>query len=497
MKILTKFLEEIKTNPKNSHITTVVNSLKNEDLKNIYFEVYHTAITKLSKLISCIIYASIKMLLEKWKGYYRVQDKSNMLKDLLEFLKENLDYVKETVNEKVAECAKVTTKHEKVNSRNTLDRVNMKAKKVCARIKPQNVNASTTSEQVNVNIILQGIDARTTPEKENPCTTSENVIMLMCPYNKLKSAFYSKLHPTENSFIQCNKAPQKDLKIYSYIYKMSELVNWPGIEIKLQLSNFVISRQNMNKTEFKLVSLSPNFTVNIQTESTELKYHKNEGYENDSFPSEFILAFFKQLKREILPLPYTNNLKKSVLSILSAFEKDVSLCTEEMDTNTEYFYNLNRYPYVRFLAQVPSHHSRPLIRHQEQISLDENSENVRLQQVFNPYVKFILSVFHVTYDLDNNLGYVFSIPRNYIYSLFNFSSITFKCCLCDFQCVGLRSNEALKNHLNSVHSVEPDWCCPFCEKGFTMQYLTANRWQHFCEKYKTACNLSDLNKNWK
>lgn len=421
--MLSKILATINSNPKESHVMEVITRMQNADMRNIYVEVYKTDITKLSSIVTSIVYLSIKTLLKNWKGFYRVMNQEDMKNDLLQYLKENLDYVISTADGRIIECE---------------------------------LNNTIESEKVSVE--------------------------LCCPYRKLNSIFYTGIHPSTNDILNLKPSnyciPQR--------YDMTELVNWPFMETNIQFPDFKITRSNIFSSEFKLIKLASHYKPTVNSETMSLKY-KQLTKNVESFPNTFILTFMKQLRHKLglLDCLYPSNVKISILSVLTAFEKDIALCTEEIDTNTEYFCHLSK-GYVRYLA-MPMDEKKSkmdgLIKYEDQIKLDKNCDNIRLQQIIYPTAKFHLSTFNIMYDTDKkDDGYVFSIAQEMVHNLFQY--ISFKCCLCLFQCSGANSKRNLEQHLNTVHAVEADWHCPKCKKGFPMQILSSRRWQHECVKKK-------------
>lgn len=420
--MLSKVLGAVSENLNESHVMQIISNLQNADLRNIYFEVYKTDTTKLSNSVTSIVYMCVKTLLRNWKGYYQAMDQEDRKKELLQYLKDNLDYIIETVDGKIIECA---------------------------------LNNTVESEKVSVE--------------------------LSCPYRKLNSIFYTSVHPIKHDLVNLQASnyctPQR--------YEMTELVNWPFIEINIQFPDFKITRTNIFTSEFKLIKLTSHYKPTVNKDKMALKY-KQLTKNIESFPNTFILTFMKQLRHKLglLDCLYPSNIKISILSVLTAFEKDIALCAQEIDTNTEYFCRLSK-GYVRYLGTPVDDKKKTdgLIKYEDQMKLDKNGENIRLQQIIYPTVKFHLSTFNIMYDIDKkDNNYVFSIAQEMVHNLFQY--ISFKCCLCLFQCSGTNSKRNLEQHLNTVHALEADWHCPKCKKAFPMQIISSRRWQHECIRKK-------------
>lgn len=300
--------------------------------------------------------------------------------------------------------------------------------------------------------------------------SSTSFLNVDCTYKKLKQFFYHRPEVTGKSF-SLNGA-----KLYDTVGEDQILpnlvINWPNICIKLNLPGFEITHQNFHVDCFNAISL--NNPINLEDYELRIPTHDDLMCRSSpavTHPTSQVKKFITDLKRYLKSNDELKNSKNEILHLLlTEFQRDLNFCGEFIQSKILYNFNVIESPYVRYLGNTGT--DVPQITAEEQLSVEPNTLNVRLQQFVLPMVKFNLLNFHPP------LGNFESDPI--LNNAIKGNCLTYLCTLCNVQYSSILGAYEVCQHLSQEHGLEPDWTCTKCNFSFSNIHLVANRWMHSC-----------------
>lgn len=312
------------------------------------------------------------------------------------------------------------------------------------------------------------------------CTKQDSyyVLEIKCPYQKLKSLFYTdQSHPGQSLICQTdpNNIPNKKPPNLSPL----EVLRCPHVSVHIVFPNFEMFRQNVPVSQYKLIHFTPNYRPNVNQRNCKLKYNAPPAGKKEKFHSAFIIEYISQLLNTIQTSnTITGSKKNDMVTIFKEFKSDFSLCTNMIDIGTEYFNPLANQSYVRYLGQKRNQ-ADCLLSHDNQIKI-EALKSMRLQEIISPTIKFGLKKFNVQYSVDKNTKCKFRTVDDQFLKKLNW--LVFACVMCDVRFRGFLAEYEMSQHVINQHGAEPDWFCPKCKKSFAATELSMKRWEHLCLK---------------
>lgn len=306
----------------------------------------------------------------------------------------------------------------------------------------------------------------------NDCTKPDHdyVLEVNCPYHKLKNIFYTdQSHPGQSLICHTQVMPIRTRNLSTL-----EVLHCPHVAVRIVFPNFEMFRHNAPLSQYKLIHFTPDYRPIVKQRNQRLKYKTPPAGSKTSFYSMFIMEYISHLINTTKACKGINESKRNdLLTIFKEFNTDLSLCTDEIDIDTEYYSPLANQSYVRYMGQRRSE-PNCLVSHDNQIKVDAQ-KCMRLQEIIYPTVMFAVKKFTVPYSKNNK--YMFQFEDRF---LKKYDWLVFSCVMCDVRFEGFLAKYEMSQHVINQHGIEPDWFCPKCNKTFAATDLSVKRWKHLC-----------------
>lgn len=332
----------------------------------------------------------------------------------------------------------------------------------------------------NVNYLLSLKDQAVQYMEDND--PDRIIAQVTCPVRKYKTIFYQVINP-DNEIINDKNSVFRDAKASSTFISSKDITNWPNIAVSILFTNFHLVHCNLPQSKFELIKFDADYRPKTQARCTELRY-KSLTEDRRTLNTKAVTEYVDHIKQYVRMNPNIRIGKKvDLLSILTEIKQDIELCTDSIDTDTEYYAPTSKYSYARYLGQPDSGEvDQPSISVEDQIKIVENKTNIRMKETVNPVTKFIIKKFDVKFELLDTNKYKFAEEEETIPALRN--CLTYECLLCSKTFSSMMATEEVGRHIIHTHGPEPDWLCVKCGKSYSTRKLSCERWNHSCPSKK-------------
>lgn len=417
--VLGELIKRIRHGGEDNYVVCIT-ELPDERYIDIYSEVFEEDICKHSQMDISIILSCIKSVMISWKHYFRDKDLPSVQDRLQRHITKNVNHL-------------MTLKDQAIQYMEDKD--------------PDRIIAQVT-----------------------------------CPVRKYKTIFYQVITP-DNEIINDKNYICRDAKRSSVFISSKDIINWPNIAVSVVFNNFHLVHCNLPHSKFELIKFGTDYRPIAKERCTELRY-KSLAEDRRTLNAKVVAEYVDHIKQYVRMNPHIRIGKKvDLLSILTELKQDMEMCTDTIDTETEYYAPTSKYSYVRYLGQPDGGEAdQPSITVEDQIKVVENKTNIRMKETVSPVTKFNVKKFDVKFELLDSNKYKFSAEDETIPALRN--CLSYECLLCSKTFSSMTATEEVGKHIVHSHGPEPDWLCVKCGKSYSTRKLSCERWNHTCPSKK-------------
>ncbi|RVE49049.1 hypothetical protein evm_006295 [Chilo suppressalis] len=283
-------------------------------------------------------------------------------------------------------------------------------------------------------------------EKTAEKMDSDIVLEILCTRQQLYQLFFQTPNPDlNNTIFNLQSVPNK---ITWNSASLQAILNWPGIQIHVNLGSVIFRREIIHNFKHKLVNKKLNFA---NEEPNELNTALQVKLSSKTVSQFTLNDICKVLDDKIYRVPHED---QTLVELIGNTIKHDFANTQNVNVQCSFRRMMSKYPYVRNLyAEVNSNQPS-----------GSDLYDLQLEETMTPMFYFVVSKFEKG---------VQKCQSNWL---------TIECLLCKVVVVQSPIVTSVREHFQTHHQEEPDWRCTKCNKYFPMVYLAENFWYHDCSK---------------